>query len=67
MQNDLTGLPTATPEKRKGILKDALNLLVYLKLEKIAKDKSNLLSKDIERHKVLIEGLGNPESDLKNL
>jgi len=67
MQNDMTGLPTATPEKRKGILKDALNLLVYLKLEKIAKEKSNLLFKDIERHKILIEGLGNPDSEVQTL
>ena len=67
MQNDMAGLPTATPEKRKGILKDALNLLVYLKLEKIAKEKANLFFKDIEKHKILIEGLGSPDQDLKTL
>lgn len=67
LQNDFGGLPTATPEKRKGILKDALNLLIYTKLEKIAKDKSSALSKDIERHKTLIDNLGNPDDDLKDL
>ena len=67
MQNDLTGLPTATPEKRKGILKDAFSLFIYPKLEKIAKDRANSLSKEIEKHKTLIEGLGNPNEDLKLL
>lgn len=67
MQNDFSGLTTATPEKRKGILKEALNLAIYSKLEKIAKDKSNLISKDIERHQTLIDNLQNPESDLSLL
>lgn len=67
IQNDLMGLPTATPESRKKILKEALNLIIYTKLEKIAKDKSNILSKDIERHKTLIDNLGNPEQDLLDL
>ena len=43
MQHDFSGLATATPEKRKGILRDALNLAIYLKLEKMAKDKSSVL------------------------
>lgn len=67
MQNDLTGLPTATSEKRKGILKDALSLLVYPKLEKIAKEKAGLLAKEIEKNKTLIEGLGKPDKELQAL
>ena len=67
MQNDMSGLPTATPEKRKGILKDALNLLIYLKLEKMAKEKSSLLFKDIEKHRILVDGLGNPDKELITL
>jgi DNA repair exonuclease SbcCD ATPase subunit len=67
MQNDFSGLTTSTPEKRKGILKEALNLAVYSKLEKIAKDKSNLISKDIEKHQTLIESLKDPEKDIENL
>lgn len=66
-QNAFDGLPTATPEKRKGILKDVLDLIIYSKLEKIAKDKSNILLKNIDRHKVLVENLGNPEADLITL
>lgn len=67
IQNDFTGLTTSTPEKRKGILKDALNLIIYTKLEKIAKEKANNLSKQIDKDKVLLDQLGNPELDLQNL
>ena len=67
IQNDFTGLTTSTPEKRKGILKDALNLIIYSKLEKIAKEKAAALSKQIDKDKTLVESLGDPESDLVNL
>lgn len=67
MQNDFSGLTTSTPEKRKGILKDALNLVIYSKLEKIAKIKSNLLSKEIEKYKILAENINNPDKDLQDL
>lgn len=63
-QNDTTGLPTVTPEKRKGILKEALNLGLYAKLEKIAKERAAAIAKDIDKHKLLIEGLGDPNKDL---
>ena len=66
IQNDFTSLATVTPEKRKGILKEALNLMVYLKLEKIAKDQYNVLSKDIDKKKMLLESLGDPEKDILN-
>lgn len=64
VQGDFAGLTTSTPEKRKGILKDALNLLVYTKLEKMAKDKANAMSKEIDKFKSLIQVLGDPDQDL---
>ena len=67
LQNDFTGLSTVTPGKRKGILRDALGLGVYTKLEKLAKEKAVAISKDIDKHKTLIEGLGNPETELITL
>ena len=67
IQNDLMGLPTATPENRKKILKEALNLIVYTKLEKIAEEKSSALVKDIEKHKTLVENLGDPSKELLDL
>lgn len=63
-QNDMTGLATATPEKRKAILKEALNLAVYVKLEKIAKEKLGLLSKEAEKNALLISSLGDPKKDI---
>lgn len=64
LQNDFSGLTTATPEKRKGILKEALNLAIYSKMEKLAKDKANGISKDIDKHKTIIETLGDPDQEL---
>lgn len=67
IQNDFTGLTTATPEKRKGILRDALNLVIYSKLEKIAKDKYNSLSKELEKINTLIEVIGSPDQEFDKL
>ena len=61
MQHDFGGLTTATPETRKKILKDALNLIIYSKLEKIAKDKSSVISKEADRFRTLIESIGDPD------
>lgn len=67
MQHDFGGLTTATPEARKKILKDALGLIVYSKLEKIAKEKSSAISKETDRFKTLIESLGDPDSAMAEI
>jgi DNA repair exonuclease SbcCD ATPase subunit len=67
VQNDFNGLNTATPAKRKSILKEALYLNIYSRLEKTAKEKANSLSKDIDKHKVLIDNLENQIKDIDNL
>jgi len=67
MQHDFGGLTTATPETRKKILKDALNLVIYSKLEKIAKDKSSVLSKESDRLRTLIENIGDPDRALAEI
>jgi len=67
LQNDFSGLTTSTPEKRKALFKDALNLIIYSKLEKIAKDKANVISKDLEKHKILIDSLGDVKTDINKL
>lgn len=64
VQHDFTSLATATPEKRKAILKDALNLAIYAKLEKIAKDKSAAIIRELDRCRILIDNLSDPESNL---
>ena len=67
MQNDFSGLTTATPEKRKGILKEALNLAIYQKLEKIAKEKASLISKEINKCEILIDNIKDPANDILDL
>jgi DNA repair exonuclease SbcCD ATPase subunit len=67
VQNDFSGLTTSTPEKRKALFKDALNLIIYSKLEKIAKDRSNLLVKEIDRHKILIDSLSSAQDSVYDL
>ena len=64
IQNDFTGLSTVTPGKRKGILREAFGLVIYDKLEKIAKEKASVISRDIEKHKMLLDNMGTPEIDL---
>ncbi len=66
MQHDFGGLATATPETRKKILKDALGLVIYSKLEKIAKDKSSTLAKEADRFTTLIESIGDPDQAIVN-
>jgi DNA repair exonuclease SbcCD ATPase subunit len=61
---DVGGLATVSAEKRKGILKDALGLFVYAKLEEIAKKWVSKLSKDIEKEQLAIEAIGDPDKDL---
>ena len=67
IQNDFGGLATSTPEKRKGILKDALNIIIYSKLEKLAKEEYGVLAKEIDKFKTVIDTLGNPLNDIKLL
>ena len=64
-QADLDGISSATPDKRKELLKEPLNILIYNKFHKIAKTKFDEQSKDLDKNKYLIENLGNPTEDLK--
>jgi DNA repair exonuclease SbcCD ATPase subunit len=67
MQNDFSGLTTSSPEKRKAILKDALNLAVYTKLEKIAKDKYAILTKEADKYQTQIDAIGDPNKDIPEI
>ena len=64
MQLDVGGIATATPEKRRAILKDVLDLLPYGALEKIGKKHSDELSEAIRRDKAILASIGNPEQDV---
>lgn len=67
MQHDFTGLTTATPEKRKAILRDALGLAMYAKLEKAAKEKSTALTRELDKFDALVEALGDPDQTIQDL
>lgn len=64
IQNDFSGLATSTPEKRKSLLKEVLQLTIYSKLEKLAKDKQASIQKQIDGLLTLIKSVGEPEKDL---
>lgn len=64
IQNDFTGLPTATAGQRKKILKEALQLIIYTKLEKIASEESKLLSKELDKKRAALNAIGDPQKDI---
>ena len=64
MQLDMGGIATATPEKRRAILKDIFDLTPYAGLEKIAKARADKILEDIKHHKVMLETLGDPSKDI---
>ena len=68
-QTDLYGggLAALRPADRKKALKEALQLNIYYTFEKLAKEKSKDIIKDIERSKTILSTLGNPQEDISNL
>lgn len=65
-QADLTGITSVTdPKKRKEILKEPLNLIVYTKLEDMAVDKRRPLKRKIDKLEGSISVIGNPEDDIQ--
>jgi exonuclease SbcC len=66
-QNDFTGLTTATPEKRKALLKETLSLSFYSKLEKMAKDKSSTIMKQIEKNESIIDNLNGSDEEIEKV
>ncbi len=66
-QSDLEGLASCTPEGRRLIFKEALNLAIYAKYEKLAKEKIAELTEKILTCKNSILFLKNPEEDLVTL
>ena len=63
-QDDITGLSTEDPKKRKEILKEPLNLIRYTKLEDIAKKRATPIRKSITQAEASIKMLGDPDGDI---
>lgn len=67
-QGDLLNLSSAkSPQDRKNILKDVLDLLIYSKFEKTAKEELSLINKNILNQKSLLASIGDPKIDLQKL
>ena len=68
MQFDFTsGLAAATPSNRKAILRESLGLLVYAKLEKIAKNNVDYILKNIDKKRTILATMANPNLELIDL
>ncbi|KKN61005.1 hypothetical protein LCGC14_0526300 [marine sediment metagenome] len=64
-QNDLNGLVSAkSPEERRGILKDALGLTYYKRLEEIVRKVASEIMKEIDIYRAVAAALGDPETEL---
>lgn len=66
-QRDMFGLAAATPKERKSILKEPLQITVYNKYEKIAKDKLSVIQKNIGEVKAIISAIGDPNASILSL
>lgn len=64
-QNDISGLASLTPGPRKAALKEALQLNVYSKYEAAAKKRATDLQTEIDKQKIILKTLGNPQEDIK--
>lgn len=65
--NSSTKSGSATPDDRRTILSEALNLNVYKKFEKIAKDKASHFSKKVDELQAVIKSIGSPKEDISEL
>jgi len=61
-QGDLSGLAAATPDKRKAMLKEPLQLAVYSKFEEIAKKKNKILEEELQLINSQLQTFGNPQA-----
>lgn len=64
-QADLEGLSSGSASDRKAILKEALQLAIYTKYEKVAKEKVSVLQKELEKLRNSLSFIGNPEKDIE--
>ena len=66
-QHDFMGLATATPKERKSMLKEPLQLGIYTRYEKLAKEQVAIVKTEIDKIKNTIEDIGDPAKDLEEL
>lgn len=64
-QHDFKGLASETASRRRAIFRESLPIGIYAKLEKLARDKASALTRDIEKKRVTIGVIGDPDKELK--
>jgi DNA repair exonuclease SbcCD ATPase subunit len=64
-QGTFSKLAEGTDTEKRKILKEPLNLGIYSKYEKIAKDKLSVIEKEFDKTKSIIESLGDPDGDIE--
>lgn len=64
-QGTFSKLAEGTDTEKRKILKEPLNLGIYSKYEKIAKDKFSVIDKEFEKTKSLIDSIGDPDADIE--
>jgi len=67
VQKDFGNLPNLTPEKRKSVLREVLQLNVYANYEKLAKNKFSNVQYNLEKQKVILTTIGDPDTLLVSL
>jgi len=61
VQKDFGNLPNLTPEKRKSVLREVLQLNIYANYEKLAKTKFGNVQSNLEKQKIILSTLGDPD------
>lgn len=64
IQKDYGNLPALTPEKRKTVLREVLQLNVYANYEKLAKAKYGTTLSELDKQRVLLETLDGVDDKL---
>jgi len=67
VQRDMSGITNLKPQERKKVLKEIFDLSVYVKLEKLAKEKLSNLNKDFIKLSAIVEDIGDPKSEIEKL
>lgn len=64
VQRDFGNLPALTPEKRKSVLREVLQLNIYSNYEKLAKNKFGNVQSNLEKQKIILTTIGDPDASI---
>lgn len=67
VQRDFGNLASLTPEKRKSVLREVLQLNIYTNYEKLAKAKLAAIQSSLEKEKIILSTIGDPNVKILEL